>query len=479
MNLADLTPRMRDTIARLASAPWPDDARREPICSYLYDLAALEKHAAGLAASLPEPCRLYYAVKANPDPRLIAALVGHVAGFEAASIGEIRVIRAISRDAGIIFGGPGKKDAEIDAALDLGITRLHVESLGELTRVAWIAERRGQVVSILLRVNLDQDDLPSATVTMGGYPSQFGIDEALLPGAVAQAKASPWLALDGFHLHSLSNNLDAKRHAELVAIYLERVHAWAQRFAIDVKVVDAGGGFGVSYDERDDFDWSGFVAALAPVLRNNPVPGASLIFEPGRFISAFCGAYIAEVVDIKPCRGEHFALLRGGTHHFRLPASWGHDHPFEIVPREAWPYPFARAEVVDASVTLAGELCTPKDVLARRVAVPRLRVGDLIVFRRTGAYGWTISHHDFLGHAHPEMRYLAPDAEPGSVQGHEPGSVQGHEPVTGHEPRHGSNHDIHDGAQARHLGHRHDSQPRVSSQEPSTRPALHKEDIDS
>ena len=65
--------------------------------------------------------------------------------------------------------------------------------------------------------------------------------------------------------------------------------------------------------------------------------------------------------------------------------------------------------MTDDRVTVAGELCTPKDVLARDVPVARLRAGDILVFTLAGAYGWDISHHDFLSHPHPEHVFLDDD----------------------------------------------------------------------
>ena len=62
-----------------------------------------------------------------------------------------------------------------------------------------------------------------------------------------------------------------------------------------------------------------------------------------------------------------------------------------------------RPEVRDVEVDAVGELCTPRDVLTRGQAVDRLRVGDVLVFARTGGYGWDISHHEFLRHPHPEV----------------------------------------------------------------------------
>jgi diaminopimelate decarboxylase len=122
------------------------------------------------------------------------------------------------------------------------------------------------------------------------------------------------------------------------------------------------------------------------------------------------GAYVAEVLDVKANHGRWFAVVRGGTHHFRLPASWGHSHPFTVIPVEEWRYPFPRPGVRGGPVTVAGELCSPKDILARDVPVAELRAGDLVWFHHAGAYGWSISHHDFLRHPHPRRLFLGAPA---------------------------------------------------------------------
>lgn len=77
-----------------------------------------------------------------------------------------------------------------------------------------------------------------------------------------------------------------------------------------------------------------------------------------------------------------------------------------MLPVERWPYPFPRPAVHDTEITIAGELCTSRDVVCRDQWVERLRVGDVVVFGRTGAYGWNISHHDFLAHDEPEFIVL-------------------------------------------------------------------------
>ena len=70
----------------------------------------------------------------------------------------------------------------------------------------------------------------------------------------------------------------------------------------------------------------------------------------------------------------------------------------------------ARGKVVGKTDKIAGSVVerpiSPKDVLARRVMVTRLRVGDLVAFGLAGAYAWNISHHGFLMHPPPAFIYL-------------------------------------------------------------------------
>ena len=375
-----------------------------PVCAFVHDLDALQRQVRDLTAPLPPGTEFFYAVKANNDPRLLRALAPWVSGFEVASSGEVlRVREAVGPSARIVMGGPARTQDDIRVILAHRVERLHVESLHALRLANAVAARAGAVLPILLRVNL-AGPVPGATLTMGGSATQFGIEQASIPDAIAVLDACRALRFEGFHFHTVSNNRDAAGHAALCAAELRLARGWAQEHGLDLRTVNLGGGWGVDYADLDwRFDVAGFARALAPELGQGP----RIQFECGRIVAAYHAAYLCEVLDLKLTHGRAFALLRGGTHHFRLPSSWSHDHPFRIIPRDRWPHPWPRPEVTDREITLAGELCTPKDVLAREVTVQRVRVGDLVCFQMAGAYGWDISHHDFLCHAHPERLFLS------------------------------------------------------------------------
>lgn len=379
-------------------------AQSEEVCAFIYDLEGLNKHISSLLNPLPESVQFYYAIKANSDEQMLQALLPHVYGFEVASMGEIIKVRSISKDVPIAFGGPGKTLTELKAALEHNVSLFHLESQLQLDRLNWLAKQQGKVIDVLLRVN-PSFSLPDATLQMAGKATQFGIDQPELELLLEKVADFEHLNIIGFHFHCISNNLNETTHIKAVEKYIDTALQWQQQFNLSLRTINVGGGIGVAYQpEQRAFDWSHYCEQLSSLLKN--YPSINIAMECGRFVSAYCGVYLTEVTDIKSNHGEAFAVLRGGNHHFRLPSSWQHNHPFKIIPREAWPFSFTRPELSDSPITLCGELCTPKDVLAKQVQVENIRVGDVVMFEKAGAYGWHISHHDFLSHPHPERIYF-------------------------------------------------------------------------
>ncbi|TCP55754.1 diaminopimelate decarboxylase [Tumebacillus sp. BK434] len=380
------------------------DLGGKPLKAYFYDLTALTRHVQRFVQALPPQCRYFYAIKANSEHAMLEALAPHVHGFEVASIGEVHRVRAVSLEAPIIFGGPGKADEELEGAIDQRVTLLHVESLHELARLEEIAGRKGAVMDILLRVNL-RGPLPSGTLQMAGVPTQFGIDEQVIGAAIRQALRCAHVRLQGFHFHSLSNNLDVEQHLKMVGHYARKARSWADEYGFELRYINAGGGVGVNYaDLAAQFDFETFAAALPDQLQAAG-EGVTVLFECGRYAVASCGYYATEVLEIRHNHGQWYAVVEGGLHHFLLPGAWKHTHPMTVVPVERWPYPFERPEVQHQAVTVAGKMHMPKDILAHQVQIERLRAGDLLLFPYAGAYGWAISAHDFSDLEYPELIY--------------------------------------------------------------------------
>lgn len=382
------------------------ETKDEPLSAYLYDLEALRQHATQVVNALPPGCELYYAIKANSDLPILRTLAPLVHGFEVSSGGELAWVRQYFADVPIIFSGPGKTDQELAQALRLNVGAIHVESRGELERLALLARTAEKEVPVLLRVNLPVQGLVSTTLMMGGGPTPFGIPVDQLPACLDWLQVHPELRIRGFHFHLLSHQLDAAAHLALLDAYMQQAAQWSRDYGLEIDHVNVGGGIGINYrTPGDQFDWDTFSSGL-PTLVDKWKSLARIRFECGRYLTAACGYYAMQVIDIKQAFGRHYVVARGGTHQFRTPYAQGHSHPFCVMPVAHWPYAFTRGEIQAAHVTVVGQLCTPKDVLAFDAPIEQVRCGDMLIFSYAGAYAWHISHHDFLRHPHPEHHYL-------------------------------------------------------------------------
>ena len=274
--------------------------------AYVYDLAALRAHAATVRDALPERVELYYAAKANPEPEILAALGPFVDGYEVASGGELAHVAKAVPGRPLALGGPGKTPDEITAALEQGVERFHVESEHELRMLAGLARRvaPGRRVAVLPRVNLPVADgsLANSSLAMGGRPTPFGMDPARAEPVIRQLADGtfPQLELRGVHAH-LASGLEA---AEQVAV-AGSVVSWATDLGVRLGEVNVGGGMHVDYgDPERRFDWAAYGTGLARLVERHP--RLTLRIEPGRALTAYCGWYATEVLDVKHSHGEEF-----------------------------------------------------------------------------------------------------------------------------------------------------------------------------
>ena len=377
--------RLRDWVARAGGGPL-----------FVYNRAAIAARIAVLRAAMPAGLRIDYAVKANPFPPLLAAIAPLVDGFDIASGGEL----ALLQDQGISgarigFAGPGKRDADLAAAIAAGVT-LHVESAGEANRALAQAARIGTAPRLAIRVNPDFE-LAGAGMRMGGGARPFGVDAEQVPALVRRIvdAGAQWR---GFHVYAGSQCLDAAAIIATQDAVIDLAARLADAAGVAVPRLNLGGGFGVPHlPGQVPLDIAAVGAALGARMASLPAPlaDAELILELGRWIVAEAGVYLAEVIDRKVSRGETFVVVDGGLHH-QLAASGN----FGSAIRRNWPLAVAtRFDAVPEEIAhVVGCLCTPLDRLGDALALPRAEPGDWIALFCAGAYGASASPSAFLGH---------------------------------------------------------------------------------
>ena len=357
---------------------------------FVYDRARIAAQAERFRAAFPGVA-LHYAIKANPYAPLLETMARLVDGFDVASAGEIERVAGLGLP--ISFAGPGKRDAELEAAIRAGVT-INLESETEATRALDLAERLGVTPSLAVRVN-PPFGLKGAGMKMGGLGSPFGVDAERVPALVGRivAAGTDW---HGLHIYAGSQSLSAEALIELQRETIALAAAIADEAGLAPRHLNLGGGFGIPYFTRDEpLELERIGSALAKALEKRPDILRDTIFaiELGRWLVGEAGVYLTRIVDRKVSRGRTFLVTDGGLQH-QLAASGN----FGQLLRRNYPVAIAARFAAEPTEeqTIVGCLCTPLDLLADEALLPRAEPGDLVAIFCAGAYGLTASPTAFL-----------------------------------------------------------------------------------
>jgi diaminopimelate decarboxylase len=372
--------------------------------AYVYDVAEVRRCYALLHRTVPQPSTVYYAVKANPHPDLLATLCALGASAEVCSVGEVDAALAAGfRPDQLLYTGPGKRSADIRHALSLGVAEFSVDSRHAVDQLAGLAAAADRRARCLLRVN-DDVAVPGQGLVMTGVSSQFGVDLRAVLADPAGFASRPHVEVAGLHLY-MGTNIDSED--ALVAQFCQAARTarmLAEALGTRWRVVNLGGGFGAPFARAGVLPrFPGLADRLGTTL-DETLPGwrdgaPAITFESGRYLAATCGALVARVLDVKESHGQRVVVLESGVNHLggmsglrRLP---------QIAP-DLEPVGTPEASAGETAPALvSGPLCTPLDVWARRAELSAVSPGDVVRVANVGAYGLSASLVTFLGHPLP------------------------------------------------------------------------------
>lgn len=364
---------------------------------YVFDAAVLRRRVAQVRAALGPRVDLLWSIKANPSVAVTKCLREAGAGAEIASLGELHVaIAAGHHAADLRFAGPGKTEAEIDAAVANGLC-FHCESAAEAQSIAAAARRLGTTARLAIRVNFARE-LGGARLRMGGASSRFGVDEDQVPDLVRTIAATTALRLVGLHVYAGTQCFDAAafvRHADTL---VSAASAWERDLGVRFDEFDLGGGFGVAAFAGDPtFDLAAAGAGVRELVQRHDRAGRRWFVELGRWLAAPAGVYLARVLRTKTSGGVLHTILDGGLHQHAAAAGVG-----SVLRRPPLLVEAANpCAIGTTAVTVGGPLCTSADQFADRLPLRELAAGEVVAILNAGAYGLTFSPHSFLGHPTP------------------------------------------------------------------------------
>ena len=380
---------------------------------YIYDAAILRRQIERVKRAFGTlPFRPFYAMKANGALAILDLVRKSGFGCDAVSPGEIYVARQAGfTPDNIWFTCSNVSDDDLRQIADPKIV-INVNSMSEIDRIVALELQN----PIALRVDPAIGAGHHADVVTAGGGVKFGIDLAEITSACMLVEDSG-RKIVGLHSH-IGSGID---RLEPLLEAARRLLELSQGFH-NLRWLNFGGGFSVPYQPGDaEFPLDEYAARLTTLAEQHlRARDLTAIIEPGRYIVAECGVLLARVTAKRISGGLWWLGCDTGFNHLVRPSKYGAYHHIVNASHGS---PGALRESYDASqlpddFVVAGNLCESGDVFTRDAEgnvltrkLNRTKVGDLIAFCDTGAYGFSMA-------SHYNARLLPPEVlvDAGSVQ---------------------------------------------------------------
>lgn len=338
-------------------------AEQLPTPAYVFDSDLFAKRAMLVKEAFGEKTGLCFSIKANPF--LLACLPEVFDKIEVCSPGELTICEKTGADMSmVIFSGVNKTPADVERAMDDHVGTFSAESMLHLQLINGSALRRGKKVPLLLRLT-------------GG--SQFGMDESEVLQIIRNRSDYAGVEIVGLHYFTGTQKRKVsgiEKELTLVADFVAKVE---NELGFRLRKVEYGTGLAVDYFAEDaDEKEAERLMAVAPAVRAL-AEKVELTVEMGRFFAAPCGFYFTRVMDAKTCCNVNYAIVDGGINMLK------YDGQIQGMQIPAITH-IGAEDAAAEKWTICGSLCTTADVLARNAEFSGLKIGDILVFHRTGAY---------------------------------------------------------------------------------------------
>src|SRR5580704_17343256 len=268
------------------------------------------------------PGDVLYAVKCNPEPRVLRALwAGGIRHFDCASLAEVALVRKLLPAAEVHFMHPVKSRPAIRDAFDVhSVTDFAFDSADELAKILQETVPVGlvgdpPVLGLFVRLALPKG---GAVYDLSG---KFG---APLDEAVELLRAArPLAARLGIAFHVGSQCREPDAYARAMALAGEAI----ANSGVPVDIVDVGGGFPVSYPDMEPPPLADYIAAIEAGAAALPA-GVRLWAEPGRALVAG-GASV--VVQVQLRRGDTLYVNDGVYGNLSDAGALGFRYPVRLI----------------------------------------------------------------------------------------------------------------------------------------------------
>ncbi|MCP4791540.1 MAG: diaminopimelate decarboxylase [Gammaproteobacteria bacterium] len=345
--------------------------------TYVYSRDTLERNYLAYAQALRgQNHRVCYSVKSNSNVAVLNILARLGAGFDIVSVGELERVLAAGADANkVVFSGVGKQAFEMRRALEVGVHCFNVESEAEMELLQEAAAGLGKLAPISIRINPDVDAGTHPYISTGLKENKFGIGIKQALAAYQRAQQLPNLEIIGVDCHIGSQLTEIDPYLDAIDRLLDLIDELSTH-GITINHLDLGGGLGVNYADEEPLPITEFIQRIQAHIGQREI---SLIFEPGRSISANAGIMLTQVEYLKNNEDKHFAIVDGAMNDLIRPSLYGAWQ--DIIPAAL------NTQRQSQEFDIVGPICESGDFLGKHRQLA-IAAGDILAVCSAGAYGF-------------------------------------------------------------------------------------------
>lgn len=335
--------------------------------------------------------RMMYASKALCTSAVSKILAEEGFGFDTVSGGEIYTVYKSGIDMSkVLFNGNNKSYDELSLAVDVGVGRVSADNFFELALLNEIAQSKGKVVDILLRITPGIECHTHEYIQTGHLDSKFGFDLTQIDEAVELIlNEYKNLKLHGLHAHIGSQIFETSIYADEIEILVKELVRLDEKFGLKFDEINIGGGLGVKYVDSDvppsTFEIGEIIInKLNDVIAKYNIEPPTVFLEPGRSIISTSGVTLYTVGSSKQVpHGTKYVAVDGGMSDNPRPSMYQAEYFAEVANNKE------DAEL--EKVTIAGRFCESGDILIKNIELPKLEEGDILCVYNTGAYNYSMA----------------------------------------------------------------------------------------
>lgn len=364
-------------------------AQQYPTPFYLYDEKGIRENAKAVkeAFSWNEGFKEYFAVKANPNPRLIEILRGYGCGNDCSSLTELMLSKAMGLDGtDIMFSSNDTPDEEYAYANEIGaIINLdditHIEFLdcilnGHFPETMSCRYNPGGVYEVCNGIMDNPGD------------AKYGFTKEQMFEGFRMLKERG-VKYFGIHAFLASNTVTNEYYPMLAGDLFRLAVELKKEIGVEIKFINLSGGVGVAYrPEQTANDIYEIGAGVHRVYDEILVPAGmgnvAIYTEMGRFMMAPYGAVVTKAIHEKHTYKEYIGVDACAVNLMR-PAIYGAYHHITVLGKEELP--------CDYVYDVTGSLCENCDKFAIDRKLPKIDRGDYLFIHDAGAHGYSMGYN--------------------------------------------------------------------------------------